>query len=425
MSFISELPQTARNTYRFHLRASIFSGMRYGVVRIIQIICALGFGASSVHLAVISAAIGLGMIASLGLGIHMKNRPKLPYLIWAGILSNLGLILAGFTSSLNIFTALVSLQAFMDTCCLPAFSAIQRYNYPDKQRGAIVGRVRTIFMIFGIGSVVLASELLNFNSNSYRIIMPAAGIMGLLYVLMIARIRPEEKEDGPKQRTSENFRRILSTIFHNNGFMGYLLGIGFLEMGIFILGPVIPLFLVKLETGYRMMTLVLTIIPGLLGMLTFRSWGRLIDRHNVVIVRTVGAGFLLAEPLALIFSPQLARVMAVPVISFIAAGAAVRGLAIGSNVLTSSLMPLHYSGKSEVTVYSGIHTALIGLRLLVAPFIGAWLLNSFGFETVFQSASVMMILGLTVFSLLALAGRRSVSRKNTSRFHHKPAENHA
>ena len=90
------------------------------------------------------------------------------------------------------------------------------------------------------------------------------------------------------------------------------------------------------------------------------------------------------------------------------------GLGHGGGSLAWNIGHLHFGESGEAEVYMGIHVFLTGLRGLLAPLLGMWLLQKTGW-VVWLIALVLSILSMLMYMAMAKAERReSVSSSPTS-----------
>ena len=60
--------------------------------------------------------------------------------------------------------------------------------------------------------------------------------------------------------------------------------------------------------------------------------------------------------------------------------------------LSWQLCVMEFAPRHQVGLYMGIHTMLTGLRGIVAPFLGAWLIGSSGMGNTFLFAAGLMVI---------------------------------
>ena len=94
-------------------------------------------------------------------------------------------------------------------------------------------------------------------------------------------------------------------------------------------------------------------------------WGRLFDRHNFFVIRTVLNGvFLLA--ILTFFSTRDLLVLGI--------GAGLFGFAVGGSNIAWNLWVTKFAPADRTSDYMSVHTFLTGFRGVAAPFVGFWLI---------------------------------------------------
>ncbi|NRA40337.1 MAG: MFS transporter [Planctomycetes bacterium] len=398
------IPSEARQCYEHHLGASYFTGARFGITRLIQVIAAVSLGATAFDLAIITAANGLGLIVSLLLGSVMKYQRKLPYLVVPAFLSNFALLCVALVSDLPLFVLLVSVHGFLDTCTLPAMGSIQRSTYPAAQRGGMVGFIRSRFMLCGLISGLLMAEILETSLLSYRIILPLAGIMGFVACFHFMCMKPQEQI----VRAAKSMKKSsLLDPLKNKSFLSFTLVLSLFECAHLMIQPLVPQLLMDNGVDGRGMVWFFAIIPGICGIFTFARWGKLIDKIGVVQVRAIGAVAYTLEALLLLGAGSIASALNVSPFMIIMLAALIRGLALGAIVLTWSLSPMHFASKENCSQYIGVHNFATGLRTLFAPILGVCCIQFIQPQSLFAFSALLMLMAGVLFWLQSLPSREA------------------
>ena len=164
--------------------------------------------------------------------------------------------------------------------------------------------------------------------------------------------------------------------------------------------------LVEHEVPYNDIANILVVLPGLLTMLTLGAWGRLLDRWNPISMRTLTMAIWSVQPLLLYFAPRLSEAFGISLVAPVYAAFFFRGLAFGGSSLIWFLGAMYFASKDDVPIYMGLHLALTGLRMILAPQAAAWLANVYSFETTF-----LVSYGLMMFALLLVVVLGSIEKR--------------
>jgi hypothetical protein len=200
---------------------------------------------------------------------------------------------------------------------------------------------------------------------------PLGGLLGLLglvfyWLMRIPNDDPRERAQHSERpswsairtvlRDDRNFRLFQSTIF--------LTGAGFLMSR--------PIWLYLLRDDFQLskveLTILVMVMPIILGAITAPAWGMLIDRTSPVAGR-VAFAWLGVFAYAALFGSFYAHWLWLAY-----AGAILRGLVLGAAEVATTAGNLYFSVKRErAALYESISSLFQGFRGLSMPFLG-WLL---------------------------------------------------
>lgn len=370
------LAASSRLAFRHHVAASLFTGLRCAVIRLLHVIAAVSLGAGVLDLSILLCANALGLMASYVVARHMPTSQLRLYILVPAILSNLALLLLYGVDQVSVFVACASLHMFLDACTLPAMGAIQRSIYPREQRGRIIGHVRMLFMCCGLIGALSIAELLVHVPQVHHYVLPAAGVLGLIATIhlwcMCAHAKQSE-EYNSEQSSSTFIKSAAASPMQDKIFMSFLALVSMAEIAHMMLQPLLPAYLMSFGVETRSLAWFFVIIPGIAGVCTFRYWGRVIDRIGVQRTRGLGALLYACEPFILAVIPQLSQMTGLEPVCFVWMAAVLRGLGLGAVVLTWSVAPMNFSNKHNCAAYVGCNNFITGLRVCLAPIIGVGL----------------------------------------------------
>lgn len=397
--------------YFYHWRAELFRGARFGVIQLLHAIAARSLGATVTEVATLASALGLGMVGSMFVAALMRSRPKLPYVIVPALLANACLLAVAFAGDLKTYLILVSLHMFFDPLSLPAMSGIQRANYPAAHRAGIIGHIRSWFMFLAITTAFLVGLVLDFNFEdqlqAYRVIVPLGGVMGLFSLLLLRRIKVRgERRNSENRAAPDTAAGGLGRVLRDWRFWIFQSNFLFFGFANLMLVPIVPVYLVKHDVPYHDIANILVVLPGLLTMLTLGAWGRLLDRWNPISMRTLTMAIWSMQPLLLYFAPQLSAAFGISLVAPVYLAYFFRGLAFGGSSLIWFLGAMYFASEDDVPIYMGLHLALTGLRMILAPQAAAWLVEVYSFETTF-----LVSYGLMIFALLLTVVLGSIEKR--------------
>ena len=398
MWFSQLVPYSARGTLYYDLRSATLSGVFMGTTALLPMVVKKTLGASDWEVAVLIGAPVAGHLLSIYWARLCYHRPKMPFVLWSGLVSRGMFFLLAFLTTATPIVLVAAVSSFVATIGFPAINAIQRHNYPRSHRYRAVGTVMTLFNFSALASSWLVGRLLVHNVWFYRWLFPLAALFGLASTLIFARIKVRgerrlAEEAPPAHSTVASFRILLD----NRPFGLYMMFQMITGMAFLISSPALISYLYQLHVPYDQAAIVLSVIPSALLIVTLPVWSRILQHMEPMQSRNVlclfwGAGFLILG---------LSRN-----ITMIYVGQVVLGLASGGGALLWTLAQMHYASKKEMPLYSGVHATLTGIRGIVAPLLGAWLLQVTRPTSVFFITAGLLGLGIIYPQLLRLSGVR-------------------
>jgi hypothetical protein len=256
-----------------------------------------------------------------------------------------------------------------------------------------------------------AALLLRHAEWTYRILFPAAAVVGVAAHVIYARIRVRRSPNGRRTARAAIARRGLGAsvagavrttvrlLRENPAFRRY--EVGFFIYGIaFLVNLPLAVFLIVdvLDLDYDSAALARTVVPPLMIFLLAPTTGRLLDRTNPA--RTMAfAGVLLAVHSGLLFVTDRYWMLLASYVLFGAGMTAVN--------LTWNLGPLWFAPtEREAGDYMAVHVTLVGLRAVIAP---ALALAAKGWLGIHAGFALSAALYLTAAVLMYRLGRDSVS----------------
>jgi hypothetical protein len=133
------------------------------------------------------------------------------------------------------------------------------------------------------------------------------------------------------------------------------------------------------------------IIPSLVRIASTHFWGRLFDRHNFFVIRTVLNGVFLLAILVFFSTRDL-------IVLGIAAG--LFGFALAGGNIAWNLWVTKFAPPERTSDYMSVHTFLTGIRGVGAPFLGFWLIARTGPMTTGLCAAVLIALSMVLLGPL-------------------------
>ena len=382
MFLAKKFPYYTRIAYFYDVRSGIFFGIFNGLVVFFAPIIGLRMGATSLEVAVITAAPTACFLLTLIWAKLCGNGKKVLWVVFPTFFSRSLYLAVFFVNNPLVFTSIVVCAAVLESMAMPAYSSIMKEVYHENYRGKAMGYVR----FFCNMSTVLASfaggYLLDLgNGTFYKYIFPAGAIFGMTSSFLFRKIRI-------RRETKINALDRFSVIVHEFGKNNHL---KYFTMSFFIAGfgyllgvPLYPLFLVHELSLSNTIIGYLGSITALSGSISFFFWGHLIDRYKPLNLLKVVMLIAVAIPFLYAISHNIYPIFFASVIS----GVIMNGWDLcWYNHIIQEVKREHTPG------IFGIQYSLIGIRGLTAPFIGTILYHHIGMRLTLLTSACVIVMG--------------------------------
>ena len=263
-------------------------------------------------------------------------------------------------------------------------------NYSPEERGRRLSWNVMVSALIGMGISYGFGVFLDNNAENYAWIFIGMSIFALSSAATLLPM-PSEPLDPPKEKQASFFSGF--AIAWEDKLFGRML-IGWMVMGFGVL-MTLPLRVEYLagEGGLGMsneeVALVGVVTFSTARMLSSRIWGSLFDRLHFIGFRLILNVFLLSSSLVFFHAESFAGVCA---------GSALAGFGTGGSTIAWSLWVTKLAPKGRETEYMGTHIAFTGVRGLMAPFLGYWVLSEVGFEGIGLTSAAFILASSFIFA---------------------------
>lgn len=293
-----------------------------------------------------------------------------------------------FFAVINDWEGLVALTLLFwaaESFPLPAYTRLMQAIYPASTRGRVMAAVRVGFSLIILAMTPVVGWVLD--NAGHQAFYPVAAVSAVMATLLFRRMRVDEAALPPNPPSSTF--SVWAIAGQDRRFAWYLIGmvcfgLGFLSSA--ALQPVVQVDQLRLsysEIGG------LGVVQSTFFLLSYLILGRQIDRNGGLntLVWVLAAGAVV--PLTYMVATD--GWMLAP--AFAAIGVVNAGLDL---CVLSTVIQL--SPPERLGDYSGLQTTVFGLRGLVAPFLGVWLVGlglpyawAFGLGAVFVGLGVIVV----------------------------------
>lgn len=278
---------------------------------------------------------------------------------------------------------------------IPLVTQIYQENYPAAERGQLFSR--TIMIRIGMTALFaqVAGQALTGNIGKFQWLLLVFGAAFAFTSFCFSRIpsRPLNASGGTHPFRSLRFAQT-DRLFRHTLICWMFMGLGNLMMfplrveylanpkyDVTWYGQFLDVGLIALLTG---------VIPNVARLLTSHAWGWIFDHANFFVLRAVlNLGFALGI-FTFFTSDSLAGLVL---------GAIVFGVSNGGGDVAWSLWVTKFAPADRVADYMSAHTFFTGVRGLLAPFLGFYLVGIFSMTTVgWISCGLIVISALMLLS---------------------------
>jgi MFS family permease len=334
---------------------------------------AVGGLAVDLVVAVVSAAPAWANVVSLAYARRAQGRPKVRFLrpllvALAVCVAGLALVPvggAGLVAFLLLYSTARLLWAGVDT----VRSVIWSVNYPRHLRARITGRIMVNGSIALAGTGLLLGWLLERDDPWYRAAILAAAGAGFAGSVAFGRFRVRRErrllsDEIARLREGARFdlAGIRQLLARDATFRRYMFAMSVFGAGHLMLTPLLVVCLDDVLHSTEMVQVAITAaVPILVMPLAIQPWARFLDRHHVIVYRSVHAWIAVAGAALL----TMAVLAGWPALLW--PGALLMGISLAAGSLGWSLGHNDFAPRGEETRYMALHVTLTGIRGLVAP----------------------------------------------------------
>lgn len=408
MFFSDRVSPEARDAYSKDAMSGMLGNVMAGMTGpFIAVIARETLHATSLQMAEISMAPVAGYLFSLFWANIMEGRRKMPFVLGSWIVSRAMFALFFFVTSAPVFVMVFLLLNFGASIAGPAYSALMKEVYPDGERAKIMGYARVCSFIVYLLVTPAAGWILNADKDAYRYVFPVAAIFGIVSALVFNKIPSRERTGDATVPIHWFLWNSLKIIWQDPGYRWFCGAIFIYGFANFMALPVYAMYQVDFLGVDTRWAGVYSTISSVLMIGAYFYWGSFIDRRRPERVIAYQALFYAGIPLGYALATQ--PWMLIPT--------AILGGVLNAGVdLAYFTGVLHFAPTECLTQYQGIFAVLMGLRGLLAPLLGAFLVRNhvFGLATGHVSSMKIVFLLSTAMILASVLVQLAGSRRHGS-----------
>lgn len=263
-------------------------------------------------------------------------------------------------------------------------------NYSPNERGKRLSWNVMASAFLGMGISYGFGVYLDRNWESYPWIFVGMSLVALASAATLLPI-PSSPLTNPEERPV-TFFSALSLAVKDKLFGGMLLGWMVMGFGVLMTLPLRVEYLAG-DEGLGMsneeVTVVTVVVFSLARILSSRIWGMLFDHLTFIGFRLLLNVFLLSASLVYFHASTFYGVCS---------GAALAGVGTGGSVIAWNLWVTKLAPEGREAAYMGTHVAFTGVRGVLAPFLGYWVLQVAGFRGVSWVSAGLILASSLLFA---------------------------
>lgn len=383
-----KLPLFVRHTFYYDLKAAMLFGVFGGALFPFIAIIGRKIGATEFQIALLMAAPFIANAFALLWTENILGVSRVWYVVWPNAIGRAALVAMFFIATPFYYTLLVFVYMLITAIPFPSYASVMKTNYPDKERGRLMGYIRIGTAFFWIIASTIAGWILEKGTENYHYVFPAAALFGVLSALEFGNIRiRREKKHREKLAAFSH----ITAPFKNESFNRFLFVYSIFEFGLLLIMPLFPLIQVDNAHIPNFVAGIFGTIFSITWLAGFFFWGRFIDKHPLSSLLKLL--FLITSGLPLIY-------LLTYNLWWLGIGQAIAGFMAAAIELVGYVVITRMASPKETPRYMAVHTVLGGIRGATAPFLGPIIMSRFGADAVFEISIVFMLCAIVFIKVM-------------------------
>ncbi len=396
---LASLSPEVRLAWKWDMLTALLAGIYQGCIwTFVMRVARADLKATGEHIAWIAAAPALGYLFATVWARQMEGREKMPFVFWTWLAARGMFLFAPLIASRNHFVAMVCFTPLIFSVSTPAYTAIMKEIYPERQRGRLMSSVRIVMNGFTLGFALLMGALMDAGLD-YRYAFCFGGFFGALSAWTFSRIRiPPVAEIGEtRSSVREFYSGTLNILVRNPGYRWFSASVFVSGFGNIIAATLYPIYQVDRFHVSNTDVAALNNTQALCTMIGFFFWGGFLDRRGPLVAVLFALAANLLVPIMYAGAWGMSAL-------FIASG--LTGLAMAGVDLAYLNAILLFAEPGRVAQYQALHSSFFGIRGSIAPHFAIPLVHALGYQNTFLIAFGIMVGGV----LLQLISMRDYRR---------------
>lgn len=382
--FIGDLPPAVRYNQYADLRAAMLFGVFVTGLNFLPVVLRR-LGAPPDWLAFYAAQPFIGfMLTTFSVMLMPRQQGLMRFAAMFWFVARGSFLLLAF---INDWPALIALTLFFwigESFPLPAYTCLMQAIFPAKTRGQVMSTTRVGMALVSLVLTPVTGAVLD--TAGHRWVYPFMAVAAMLSVLFFTRLRFTDADVSPNKADSP--WRVWGIVREDPRFALYLLGLTCFGLGFLSGGALQAIVQVdRLQLSYSEIG-ALGVVQSVFFLLGYVTLGRWIDRAGGL--QTLRWVFVTGLALPLTYAFATAGWMLAP--AFAALGLVNAGMDLGA---LNTVIQL--SRPERLGEYSALQTTVLGLRGLIAPFLGVWLVSAgLSYELTFMLGAILIAVAVGI-----------------------------
>jgi len=411
-----ELTSLEKKTFKFHLIYSILEGIVVGVLALNEYVFIRSLRGSPYLLAFLiqfSVVVFLLLIFTNEFLKRAKNKRKM--LQKVALITRVPLILILlFPKNVDvfitnpyyhyIFLALFLVFYLESPVTYPTTNLFLRRNYSHEHFSRLFSFALSIYVLVSLIVTFVYGVLLDLDPYAFTYILPVIAVIGVLSIFSLAKIDYFKEDTKLPSRSllgsvKESTKNMYLIVKNNKPFRNFQIGFMFYGFAYMMMLPVTTLFFQQvLNLNYSSVAFYKNSF-NLVAVLLIPLFGKLIEKIDP---RKFAAFTFLLIAFSIIFLAltefyqNYVEIFGVKLYFLLILYILFFGIFTGMMTLLWRIGSVYFCKDEDVDIYQSVHLSATGIRGAIAPLLGVFFLEFFGFFTTF------LIVILTLFFTIAI-----------------------
>jgi len=417
--FKIKIPDSAKQSFRYHLIYSIIDGFILGLFALNEFILIKSLKGSNYQIAFLFQVMVLVLLFSVVFGEilnRVKRKKKLIRIV--GIVTRIPLIFLFFfpDDAMNLndnyyyqiaFLAILMIYYFANPLLFPAINHLLKSSYSHNDFGKFFSYASTVNKVMMMIATFLFGLLLDYDNSAFTYIYPLVAILGISSIFILTKIDYKVLEN---EITKSNFfvaiynslKNMVQILKGNKPYRDFEISFMFYGFAWMATAAVITIFFEKvLNLNYSSIALYKNAY-NTLAILLLPYFGRLIGKIDPRKYAVFTFGFMLLHLFFLgltEYYDSYFEIWGLKIYYSLIASYTFYGLFAATMALLWYIGSAYFCKDEEVSDYQSVHLTLTGFRGIFSPLVGIFFYELFGFSGVFLLGIVSLSIAMAIMLL--------------------------